>query len=286
MLEKSKVRTVHNHVKIIAIGIAAAVATADAQILTITTRLDKVEFAFYEPIDITSEIRGSGYPPRQLDLMSTSGNLVYEVEYQFYGTFLPVKQSLVGQRGFSRAAKGGLVSNDDAPAIATMDLRILFHFADAGRYRVRGKYRLERRRDSTFDKISDWSEFEIRPKTEREEAIYQELELTGGGNTDAERLASYEAFAAKYPKDYLTAAVYRIMLRYYLRAGHEARALSFLKEIIDYQNISKIERLRYAYEIAGLEEKTGHMDEAVQWYRQSGLLDSEERIEKLQGQAQ
>jgi len=59
-----------------------------------------------------------------------------------------------------------------------------------------------------------------------------------------------------------------------------------LKEIIYYPNISKIERLRYAYEIAGLEEKSGHSDEAVQWYRQSGLLDSEERIEKLQGQTQ
>lgn len=273
-------------IKIIAIGIVAAVTAAEAQILTITTRLDKAEFAFYEPIDITSEISGSGYSARQLDLVGLSGNLVYEVEYQFNGTFLPVKQNLVGQRGFSPGTKIEHVTNDDAPVTGIMDLRILFYFADAGRYRVRGKYRSEGRRSSAFDKISDWSEFEIRPKTEREEIVCQELELTGGGTTDAERLASYEAFATKYPTDYLTAVVYRVMLQYYLKAGDEARALDFLKQIINYPNISRIQRLRYAYEIARLEEKNGHTDEAVRWYRQSGLVDSEERIEKLQSKVQ
>jgi tetratricopeptide (TPR) repeat protein len=268
-------------IKIIAIGIVAAVTTVDAHIFTFTTRPDKKEFGFFEPIEVTSEIRVSGNSLRRAYPEGISGNVVYEVEYELRGTFLPLAQNLHGAGPHLWGAKVEDVTIDNAPLIGTMDLRILFEFK-AGRYRVRGKYRSDSQ-SSTFEKVSDWSEFEIKPPTEREAIIFEEFQTAGVGNTDAEQLASYEAFAAKYPTDHITARVYREILHFYLKTGDQGRALDFLKKVINNPNISKLKRRLFAYEIGGLEEKSGRVDEAIRWYRQSGLRNGEERIEKLQG---
>src|SRR3954463_11251728 len=151
-------------IKLIAIGVTLVVAsTVDARILQFATRLDKSEFGFFEPIEITSEIRVAGNSLDQAYPEGICGNVVYEVEYQFNGAFLRHKQDLHGAGGFIRHAKVQDVSIDDTPLISTMDLRILFRL-DAGRYRVRGRYRSDPR-SVTFESVSEWSEFQVSPKT-------------------------------------------------------------------------------------------------------------------------
>lgn len=270
--------------KIVAIGILAALTTADAQSVTFTTLPDKKEFGFFEPIEVTSQIRLIRNSPRQAYPEGISGNVVYDVEYQLRGTYLPLKQNLVGSGRPLWEAMVADVTIVNASSIGTMDLRMLFDFADAGRYRVRGKYRSDNQRD-TFDKVSDWSDFEIKPQTKREAILFEEFQAAGVGNTDAEQLASYEAFAAKYPTDHITARVYPEILHFYLKTGDQERALDFLKKVINNPNISKLKRRLFAYEIGSLEEKSGRVNEAIQWYGQNGLRNGEERIEKLQGKA-
>jgi len=272
-------------IRIIAIGIVTAVTALEAHVLTVTTQPDKDTFGFFEPVEITSEIRVSGNSLEQAYPEGISGNVVYEVEYILRGTYLPVRQSLSVCGHYLWNAKVENVTRDNTPLTATMDLRILYHFAEPGRYRVRGKYRSDHR-SSTFEKVSDWSEFEIKPKTEREVVIFEEFELVGTGRTDAEQLASYEAFAAKYPTEYLTAAVYREMDNSYYKAGDIERRLDLLKKLINSPIISRMKRRLYAYGIGDLEEKNGHVDEAIRWYRQAGLLEAEFRIAQLQGKAE
>lgn len=268
-------------IKIIAIGMVAAVTTLDAHILTFTTRPDKKVFGSFEPIEVTSELRVSANSERQAYPEGISGNVVYEVEYELRGAFLPLKQNRQACGPPLWGAKVQDLTIDNAPLIGTMDLRMLFGFK-AGRYRVRGKYRSDSH-SSTFEKESDWAEFEIQPPTKREAIIFEEcLQTAGVGNTDAEKWASYEAFAAKYPTDYITARVYSEILHFYLKTGDRERALDFLKKVINNPNISKLKRRLFAYELGGLEEKSGRVDEAIQWYRQSGLRNGEARIKELQ----
>lgn len=269
-------------IKIIAIGILAAITIADAQIVAFTTLPDKKEFGFFEPIEVTSQIRLNRNSPKQAYAEGISNNVVYDVEYRVRGTFLPLEQNLHGSGCPLWGAIGADATIVNAASIGTMDLRMLFDFTEAGQYRVRGKYRADNQRD-TFDKVSDWADFEIKTQTKREAMIFGEFQTAGVGNTDAEQLASYEAFAAKYPTDHITARVYPEILHFYLKAGDQRRALDFLKKVINNPNISKLKRRLFAYEIGTLEEKNGRVNEAILWYRQNGLRNGEERIEKLQG---
>jgi tetratricopeptide (TPR) repeat protein len=268
-------------IKIIAIGILAAITTVDAHIATFITVPDKKEFGFSEPIEVTSRIGLTANSLKQAYPEGISGNVVYEVEYQLRGTYLPIAQNIHGSGPPLWEAMVADVRSVNASAIGTMDLRMLFDFAEAGRYRVRGKYRSDNQR-YTFDKVSDWSDFEVKPQTKREAMVFEEFEAAGFGNTDAEQLASYEAFAAKYPTDHITARVYPEILHFYLKTGDQERALDFLKRIINNPNISKLKRRLFAYEIGGLEEKRGRVNEAIRWYGQSGLRNGEKRIAELQ----
>lgn len=273
-------------IRIIAIGFLAAATTLNAHIYTFTTRLDKKEFGFHEPIEVTSELRISSNPLGPDYLEEISSNVVYEVESVVRGTFLPIKSNVCGGesgRYFGWEDKRENVNTDNASLIVAMDLRKLFPF-EVGRYRVRGKYRSDPR-SSTFEKLSQWSEFEIRPQTESEIIALQDLEFTGMGKTKAEQLTSYEAFAAKYPMDYCTVRVYSEILDIYLKTGQEAAALEFLKRVINSPIVSKLKRRLYAYEIANLEEKSGRVDEAIRWYRQTGLRLGEEHADKLEVKA-
>lgn len=270
-------------IRLIAIGIVTAATIADAHVSTFTTRPDKREFGFFEPVEVTSEIGVSANSPGQAYPEGISGNVVYEVEHEFHGAFLPLASNLEGGGAPIWQAKVEDVTIDNTALTGTMDLRILYDLGP-GRYRVRGKYR-SNNQSSTFDKVSEWSEFEIKPMTAQETITLKAFEAAGVGNSDAEQLASYEAFAAKYPTEDITARVYPEILHFYLKMGDQSRALDFLKKVIDNRNISKLKRRLFAYEIASLEEKNGRMDEAIQSYRQCGLRNSEQRIEKLQGKA-
>ena len=272
-------------IRIIAIGIVTAATAVNAHVLTFTTRPDKNEFAFSEPVEITSEIRVSRNSLEQPYPEGLCGNVVYEVEYILRGTYLPVRQNLSMCGGYAWDARVVNVTRDNTPLAANMDLRILYHFTEPGRYRVRGKYRSDHR-SSTFEKVSEWSEFEVKRQTERERVVFEEFETTGAGNTDAEKLATYGAFAAKYPNEYVTARVYEEMLNYYFKSGDEGRRFDLLKSMMVNPTISKIKRRLYAYGVGELEEKNGHVDEAIRWYRQAGLLEAEFRIAKLQGKGE
>jgi hypothetical protein len=270
-------------IRLIAIGIVTVATIADAHVSTFTTRPDKREFGFFEPVEVTSKIVVSANSPGQAYPEGISENVVYEVEREFHGTFLPVPSNLRGAGGPVWQAKVEDVTVDNTALTGTMDLRILYDLG-SGRYRVRGKYRSDFR-SSAFDKVSEWSEFEIKPMTTQETITLKAFEAAGGGNSAAERLASYEAFAAKYPTEDITARVYPEIQNFYFKTGDKAGELDFLKKVIGNRNISEIQRRLYAYEIAGMEEKNGRMDEAIQWYRQCGLRNSEHQIEKLQGKA-
>ena len=259
----------------------AAITTADAEIVTFTTLPDKKEFGFFEPVEVTSQIRLTRNSPTQPYAEGISGNVAYDVEYQLRGTFLPVEQNLHGSGRPLWEASAADVTIVNASSIGTMDLRMLFDFPDAGRYRVRGKYRSDNQRD-TFDEVSDWCEFEIKPQTKREAILFEEFETAGIGNTDAEQLAGYEAFAAKYPADHITARVYPEILQFYLKTGDQERAVDFLKKVINNPNISKLKRRLFAYQIGSLEEENGRLNEAIRWYGQNGLRNGEERIKRLQ----
>jgi len=268
---------------LIAIAIVATVTTVEARVLSFTIRADKNEFAFSEPVEVTSELRVSANSLRQPYPEGISANVVYEVEAELHGTFFPVKQTLAAHIPIW-GAKVEDVTVNNTPLIGTMDLRILFSL-DPGRYRVRGKYRADNR-SLNFDIISGWSEFEIRPKTEREAVIFEEFERAGAGTTKTERVASYEAFAAKYPTEYITTRVYDEMLNCYYKAGDEERRLDLLKKLVNYPTVSKIRQRLYAYAIADLEEKNGQIDEAIQWYRHCPLQNCQEKIDQLQGKNQ
>ena len=96
---------------------------------------------------------------------------------------------------------------------------------------MHGKYRSDPR-SSTFEKMSEWSEFEIKPQTESEITASEAFESTGRGNNDAEKLASYKEFAGQYPTDFRTLRVYSEILQIYLKTGDNEHALDFLKGVI------------------------------------------------------
>jgi hypothetical protein len=264
-------------IRLIVIGLIAASATAYGYVLTFTTSPDKKVFGFFEPVEIGAEIRvspnlvGQSYPE------GISGNVVYEVERKISGIYSPVAQNVTGSH-YLWQAKTKEITSDNTSLSASMDLRILFDLG-AGQYRVRGKYRSDNQ-SSSFEQVSAWSEFAINAKKESEAAAYEDYENAGRGKDKAEQLASYEAFAAKHSTDHVVGRVYPEMLDIYLKTDH-GRALNFLKGVIDNPNISKIKRRLFAYEIASLEEQNGNIDEAIRWYSQSGLRNSEEQIETL-----
>jgi hypothetical protein len=261
---------------------------ADAQTIWFTTKPDKTAFAISEPVEVTSQISvlsGS----RRLDAPEAlTGNVVYDVERLSEGTWLPHKQSLLDcSGGRSWGGRAQDVNPGTPPLTATFDMRILYRF-EAGRYRVRGKYRTGHPAytpPDSFEKISDWSEFEVLPQTEREAKMFQDWELTGAGETEADKLASYEAFAAKYPSEYLTAKAYDKIRSIYRNTGRAEDELALCKQLINSPNLSKIARRRLAYTIGAGEEKNGRLEEAVQWYRQSALPMAEDRLAKLLGEA-
>lgn len=267
--------------RVAAVSLLIAATTANGQILSFTSRPEKAEYEFSEPIEVVSQVAVSSGSRWVQCPDGITSNVAYDVEYISQGTFSPVPEAFVGASnpGPGWAAKLAEVSVGK-PLVATMDLRILYRLQQAGWYRVRGKYRLINHARS-FDMVAEWKEFEIRPPTQREGAMSRELELAAEGATDSDKLGNYETFLAKYPDEFITGQAYAEMLRIYERQGKDEDSVALCKRIIGNQNISKVQRRLLAYTIGTKEEARGRLDEAVRWYRQCDMQAGDRRAGRL-----